>query len=566
MVGGRILGRLIAVSLFLASIYCENVAAQSSPITSVRQAVETLDAWLNTSPHGPGWRRLLALDELLAGLELRRFAQVRQALDAWHPTLQRTLPEELPRVLTEAQLEPIGKAVAEYLENPTSEHGRHIARQLASVAREGQAADAARAVRHAFSRPNLYVEITEPVVTAGFDDVVNEVSPVHENILGTDIHGTARTVGKVHAELVPDPQRVVIASVLTATAYSNNIGYNGPVTIYSSGQTGIRAEQRIAFDPAGFWFWPATACATTDSTIHDIQANRCLLAGLIERAAWRRAGQQQGASEEVAAQRAEVRVTRRVQDQALARLTQANGNYHKEFREPLLKQSAFPRLMQFATTTDVLTVVGLQARERDFGAPTEPPPIEGSPGLAIRMHDSLIDNHFNATLAGQKITQEGIEARFKEIGDGTVPEKLRPKPDEPSWSMTFADVDPVTVSFGDGTIRITLRGTQYTRGSQTLKAMNITANYKLVREGDRTKLVRDGDLVILPPGRKPGEPLSTQEITQRRLLRNRFDTLFEPEIGGRGLELPGKWKKLGKLPVSQFTSEKGWLRAAWRLP
>jgi hypothetical protein len=503
----------------------------------------------------------------LPGLELRHFAQVRQALDSWHPTLQRTPPEELPRLLANAKLEPIGKAVAEYLENPTSERGRHIARQLAADPLEGQAGGAARVVLQAFSRPNLYVEITEPVVTAGFDDVVNEVTPVREVILGTSLYGNARMVGKVHGELVPDPKRAVIASVLSGTAYSNNIGYNGPVTIYSSGQTAIRAEQRIAFDPAGFWFWPATACATTDSTIHDIQANRCGLFGsIIERAAWRRAGQQQGASEEVAGERAEARVRSRVQAQAVERLSKANGGYQKNFREPLVKQRAFPRLLRFATTADLLTIVGLQARETDFAAPTDPPPIEGRPGLAIRMHDSLIDNHFNATLAGQTITQEGVEARFKEIGDGTVPEKLRPKPDEPSWTMTFAEVDPVTVSFADSAIRITLRGTKYTRGGQALRAMDITANYKVVREGDRVKLVRDGDLVIVPPGKKPGDQLSTQEITQRRLLRNRFDTLFEPEIGGQGLELPGKWKKLGKLPVSQFTSEKGWLTAAWRLP
>jgi hypothetical protein len=593
MAGGRTFLRVCAITLVLVACYGVSYAADpASPVDSVRQAVDDLDAWLGSSPHAAGWRRLLETDELrtqielgdnadpkivgrinerfssgLAGLELPKFARLRKVLDGWGPTLQQRSPEEVPRLLTEAQLDPIAKAVTEYLSNATNERGRPIARELAALPSDGKAGEAARIVRQSFSRPNLYVEIEAPIVTAGFDDVVNEVTPVHEVILGTKLHGNARLVGQVRGELSPDPRRAVIASVLSATAYSNTIGYNGPVTIYSTGQTAIHAQQRIAFDAGGLWFWPATASATTDSTIHDIQANRGGLLGcVIEKAAWRRAGQQQGASEKVAARRAEARVRGRVQGQAMERLSKANGRYQKNFREALLKRNAFPKLLRFATTPQELTVVGLQARDVDFAAPTAPPPIEGNPGLALRMHDSLIDNHFNATLAGETITQEGMEARFKEIGDGTVPEKLRPKPDEPPWTMTFAEVDPLTVSFADGAIRITLRGTQYTRGERTFKGMNITALYKIMRDGERVRLVRDGDLVIVPPGRQPGEQLSTQEVTLRRLLRNRFDTLFEPEIGGQGLELPRKWKKLGKLPVTQFTSEKGWLTAAWRLP
>ncbi len=49
----------------------------------------------------------------------------------------------------------------------------------------------------------------------------------------------------------------------------------------------------------------------------------------------------------------------------------------------------------------------------------------------------------------------------------------------------------------------------------------------------------------------------------RRLLRNRFEKTFEPEILAKGMELSGRWKAVGKLVPVEMTARDGWLTIVW---
>ena len=45
----------------------------------------------------------------------------------------------------------------------------------------------------------------------------------------------------------------------------------------------------------------------------------------------------------------------------------------------------------------------------------------------------------------------------------------------------------------------------------------------------------------------PGKQIDARRQVIRKLLEKRFAKIFEPEMLGEGLELPGKWKAAGKL-------------------
>jgi hypothetical protein len=97
--------------------------------------------------------------------------------------------------------------------------------------------------------------------------------------------------------------------------------------------------------------------------------------------------------------------------------------------------------------------------------------------------------------------------------------------------------------------------------------MNITVVYRIEREGNLVKLVRQGDLEILPPGFDPAQDtLSAQQTALRGIISRRLGEVFEAEIVAQGLEHPGQWAKLGKLPAAVMTTASGWLTAAWDLP
>jgi hypothetical protein len=666
-------------------------------------AVDELDAWLDGSEHGRGWRKLLLTEDLrtqialgmdadedavrrvldayasgLKGLELPKFQKVKTALTRWIPTLHREKPEGIPDLLRAASrqvtpvspnrvretrarfqsqvlkldhwsrrggaergrwrvavpwtrlLEPLSRdtdpeplalaeldralagdvpgaeadevrgarrallhyadvlaaaadpghadeaatqltqlaaGFAEYASKPTSERGTSLARTLGKLRRIGHAPDAAASIRRNFCRPNLFIQLSAPVVAAGFDEPVDDTAPIREVILGTDIRGTGRTRGRVRVELVPDPRRAVLRTVMSGVTESDNVGYNGPVTIYSVSTTRIQTEMLVSADSGGLTAAPAKATARTDATIQDIAAGRCGLVGrVIERAAWKRAMGQQELSEQIGARRAERRAERRVESQAAERLARSNEDFRSKFRDPLLRRDGFPTLLRMTTSETSLNIVALKADDDQLGAPTPPPPLPDSHALAVRCHESLLDNIASRLLAGETLTQERLEATAKQWNDGRVPEKLKRDADEPSWSMTFADVDPVTVAFADGGLRITLRGKRYTRGERVFRGMHVTAAYKIEPREGMLRLVRQGELEIVPPDYKPGQQLSSADVALRRLLRRRFDALFEPELRSEGLVLPGKWKKLGTLPLAAMTGENGWLTAAWRLP
>ena len=148
---------------------------------------------------------------------------------------------------------------------------------------------------------------------------------------------------------------------------------------------------------------------------------------------------------------------------------------------------------------------------------------------------------------------------------GELPEKLRDDEDKEPWSITFADYQPVVVHFLDDGFTVDVHGKAYTSGDRQFAGMNISATYKLGEDQNGLKAVRQGDLVIFPPGYVPGSrPLSVREQTLRRIVQRRLGKLLAPEIAGEEpLKLPGKWEAAGPLMPVQWGANKGWLTVAW---
>jgi hypothetical protein len=57
-----------------------------------------------------------------------------------------------------------------------------------------------------------------------------------------------------------------------------------------------------------------------------------------------------------------------------------------------------------------------------------------------------------------------------------------------------------------------------------------------------------------------------QQTALRSILRKKFGKLFPPETVSEGLELPGKWKQAGKLPLRQLSAKAGWFVLGWGMP
>jgi hypothetical protein len=548
-------------------------------------ALRGLDAYLGTGPNGAGWRQALGLDQAIAqlretepdfsvlsatyralsgdtpGLEERAFRVARRALLRYFELASYAVNGQSDE-RTAAALAIVAEDLAAYPEGHDGERARRLGRALGYLRRHGQAERLVAAARRQYCQPNVFVELSDEFLAAGFEDDVDMVSPVRQHILGTDVYGTGRTVGRLHFRLHPQNRRAAFETQLVGTTRTKTTGYNGPVTIYSTGETQLRATTRFLFDANGLTAEPTTSTADVDNTIHSIESGRCGPIGrFIERMAWKRAGQSEALAESIASERAQEQANREVDRQATERLVDVNKRYQRRFRDPLLRRDRLP-LLHASTTDKAMRVEVLQVDQDQLAAPTPPPDIEGDPLISARMHESAANNFASSVLSGETLTQQRIEQIYRDF-ERPLPEELKRDPDEPAWSMTFARLDPVTIELRDGELRVVLRGEKYTSGDRSFEAMNIAATYKIERTDTGVRLVRQGDLVISPPGHKPGERLSAGQISLRRLLTRRFGNLFKPEIVTTGLKMEGNFAELGTLTLSQFACENGWATLGW---
>ncbi len=421
-----------------------------------------------------------------------------------------------------------------------------------------QASELVAAIEKQFAQPNLLAEASEATIAAGLGETIDDTAPIEDCIMGTSISGTGHTVGKTEPKLTPDDSRGVIDMFLFATAYSQTVGLNGPVCIYSQGETKIGAVKRLWIDEEGVHSHPASSNAETNTEIQDIKSHRG--SKLIERIAWKKAGKSLPKAEGVAAQHAEAKINARIDAQADKTVEEANEKYQNKIRKPLEEHKLFPEQINVSSTESALKAVTRLSGEALIAAPTAPPVVAEGSDISVRIHESMINNFARGALGGMTIEEEKFQAKVVELF-GKLPDKMRPNDKEEPWTVSFASREPITVSFADNTFTITIRGTQFVTGTKPYPGMNISATYTIVNKDGKVKAVRAEKLDIAPPGKTT---LSSSESGLKTMLEKRFDKVFDKEISGEGFVPQGKFAKAGKFVPVQFEAKDGWLLLAWK--
>ncbi len=478
--------------------------------------------------------------------DLQDFADV---VEARNTDLAAKLPDELKALAEELK---------QYPQSPTEEAAIAVGGRLGWLHAMRQVPALVKAIRNRLSQPNLHARVSAELVAVGIQQQVDDTSPVRDNILGTDISGTGHTVGQLTMRLVPDETRAQFETTLSGKTLTKTVGYNGPATIYSDGTTNIEGHKRIVIDEKGFASYPATANAATSTQITGIGARRAL----VQRIATNRVYESKAEAEAIGSQHAAGRVRERLEAQIAQQLSKAQGDFVYKFRNPLLRRRQFPELLKFSTTQDALWVRALQANSAQLGASLAPPSVTVASDLAVQLHESAPNNLLSALLSGATVGEEDLKKKMIEWR-GSLPDRFKENDDQEPLSITFAKSQPISVKFFDGGVRITVRGQRYISGNRHFQAMNVTANYKMQIDGIGTKLIRQGDLEIVPP--RASGTLSTRQIALRTVLQKKFGKVFEPELKYEGLKLPGRWESAGPLAIKQLQSDSGWLVLAWTL-
>jgi hypothetical protein len=367
--------------------------------------------------------------------------------------------------------------------------------------------------------------------------------------------------GNVTVELIPSKDKAVFETVAKGRINTLTTGSSSGVSFNSRGVTAFHARKRMIFDAFGLTAQGTRCNAVTNNNVYSVSAGR-----MASNIAWGRIRENKGQSDYIAARHAETRISNSFDQEAAPMLVKSAKRFNEKFRHPLVRMREFPELFQFSSTADQVKLEGLKANRFQIGAPEAPPELSGSYDMTVRVHESFLDNMASAVYGGKKMTDEQMREQVIAMR-GSLPDEMKPEEDDEPWSITFARQKPITVTFGDQEFDITIRGQQFTSGNNDFKAMNISAHYKMELTPTGTKMVRQGPLKIEPPdfAIEPRQ-LSASEISLGKILEKKFGKLFKEEIASDGLELPGPWKKAGKLQAKMMNSGNGWLTVGWNLP
>lgn len=497
------------------------------------------------------------------GLELDIFADVSKSLTRFID-LRLAAYDEKSEAVFQQRVGELAKAVEAYQADPQGDQFEQLTDLVAYLARRRQAPRLLQQIRLNFAEPNLVAQVSENFVNAGMERDVNQNEPVSDCILGTSISGQGHTTGDVTIKLIPNSEAGVLETVFTGTTQTQTLGVNGPARIRSAGTTQFEATKKLLLDAGGIRTYTAQAEAQTRTRTLGVSSSSRLGGRLIARIASRKVAEQKGVGERIAGRHAAAQISERFNAQVDDELGGENAGLFDRLRAPLARRNALPQQLDISTTDKALQVVWLQGMA-GIGAPTAAPKLEGNPDVAVRVHETMINNLAADMLGGHTLTEEDIREMYREM-DAELPESLQPIEGKESWSITFARFRPITVRFRDDQLALTVRGREFTSGDSSYpRPMNIDAKYSVVRNDGSLRLQREGEVVVLPPGFRQGQRLNIRDTALRNLLIRRFNKMFKEEFVLDRIALPEQFKQPSSLVSEQFRASEGWLTTDWTL-
>jgi hypothetical protein len=521
---------------------------------------------------------LAKLDGENPGLRMPPFTRVRDALahylGAAAAASDETLKDEYVR-----RMEELAAQLEAYANDPAAgDAALAIGRTLAWLDSQQQAPQILAAVHEAYGHPNFLGHASQRLVAAGIEEDIDRITGVRDYILGTDIHGTARMTGRTTLVLAENPAAASMRILLGGTVVSSSIGYNGPVTLRTTGYTRVAGEKQIDMTPEGLVAYWARASCPTSTTIHSIHARH----GMVEKIAWRRAGKQKGQAEAIASQHAAARVAGELNAEAGRLIAEQNARYQEKFRDELRRRGEFPEELVFSSTPQQAMVRVRQDSPGLLAAPGVAPEIASTHDLSVRAHESVVTNFGQGLLGGYELTDLRLEKLILEDLKGELPDELRVTlpdgtldPEKDPWSIIFAQELPVRCRFSGGGLWIAIRADGFTRGEgdtpgkyrpALTELIEISAAYKIERTDKGATLRRDGDVQVQFPNRADPVQITIRDSPIVTFIRRKFRSMFKEEFIGEGLTFKGRWERAGRLQLQEIQSDAAWLALGWSMP
>ena len=499
-------------------------------------------------------------------LHRKPFTDFRDALVRWFQLEQASRDPQLAAKYGRA-LDQLQSAAARLARQPDdAAAARQVAGVIGFLRGIEQAAEVVRLVESTFWKDNLEAFVSNRFVAAGLSEPIDQPSKViHDCILGTSVRSEVTTTGKVKGRTIDSSDAAAVRLTIRGDAFAKTVGWQRSVTVYSNSRTDLCAEVDVFVDLEGLRTSCISAGASTCSHVYAL----CAPSRLVERIAWRRVAKTKPCAEEVASQKAAARLRAEVAERLEELGKEFESGLDARLRHPLMRRGGWPLGSAFASDQQGIRV---RLRHRPVGRPaaaTPAPPLDRSSDMAVRLHETFVDNFALTILGGYRMTSDKLAQVLKRLG--IDPEKASGKPkatgegtkSEEPWAITFSRLRPVTVSFRDGKVAFAIRGERFEDADRVVsRIIEMSATYRVEKTDQGARLVREGPVSVAFVGRRGIGP---SDILVRDAMKARFERLFQKEIATEGLTLPGRWKAAGTLKLAALASQGGWLSLSWRM-
>ncbi len=327
-------------------------------------------------------------------------------------------------------------------------------------------------------------------------------------------------------------------------------GYNGPVTLRSSGFGQVYAARQFVITEKRVFAGEPIATASLSTQINQI--NHPLK--LVRKIASKKAAEMKPQAEAISRRKLQDRVLEGFRQQTDEEASRTFPDLDAKMR-PWLRRLDLPAPTRtIGSTTDAVHVRATMRRPFGLSAPGEGPSLSmvrtatssgtypGGYSAAIQVHESILNNTVMKLLAGETFTPEKLRDLTSSFGipsDKDASAETDVTDDEPaeSFEVDFSGFRPVYFEARDQTLRIGLRGDRFAQGDRELdRRLEVSAVYRpAITEDGRMILIRDEDIDLKFPG---GRRLTLSQTAIKANIEEGFDKLFPMTLLHREWTLP----------------------------
>ena len=492
-----------------------------------------------------------------------QFVQLKDSLDSYI-ALART---EAP-VVNQAELRATLASLVDSLETCEEEQTSASAAEVRAAflkvrkqAGDGGAAVGAALASHYFNY-NFRVVASEKFLNKviGYDHTDN--GPVKDFILGANVSGNQTTTATPGIDLIPSKDSIAFYMTLRGATQTQTIGVTDQATVNTSGYHTFYVTKAVDFDGDKFATAPARISVNANNTTTGVRTEYSsipIFGGIADSIARGEVADRKGRSEAIARDRVTTRVLPEFNSEVEAEFKKHSDALKNDIIPKLHEAKMFPTARSFTTSDTELWASTRQMSETELGGDDPTFSTTSARGVAIHLHESLINNSLALLPLGGRTLNEDelvaeISAALKQLLGRDINLKKSDGEESDPTQFVFPEKDFIRVRIDSGELTLLLQAGLKT-DDETIPTQLISVPLTFAIEGSDLVLAA-GDVSVAPVERPDS---AVVQIARAGIVRSKIQKALPTRKIDRNFDLKRKQGGPVDFSITQVRPNAGWL-------